>query len=496
MNRFVKKYASDLCPDLICLVDREGRILEFNKNCQNLFRFEGGGPGGISILNFLHPGDRDYALSFLSQAHQGQDMEAEIRTGTEADGFRWYSWKPGILQENGSLMLFGREVHKQKLELLDLSEQRSRYTLATQAAGDGVWDWHILENTVFYSPTWKKQLGYLPDELPDEFETWQKLLHPEDYERAHQVLYSYLENPGDFFELEFRLRHKDGSYRWIHNRAATMVNLHGKPYRMLGVHRDITAQVILQQELVDARKRSEVASILKNNFLANMSHEIRTPMNGIIGFADLLNDPELEAEERSRYLKIINDNCSQLLNLMDDIVDISRIEANELKLQESRFSLIHLMHEIRDFYLTYRRNLHREKIEIRMVVPNEHHNPVVEADQFRLRQVISNLINNSLKFTHEGFVEFGYRPIQNNWIHFYVKDTGIGIPAEKQQLVFERFRQSDESLTRKYGGSGLGLSISRGLVQLLGGDIWLESEVGRGSNFQFRVPYHPARQGE
>jgi len=595
----------------VYLTDLNGKILFSNQAFAKFLGWDSPQDliGRKAVEFYVLPEDRSGLVESLNRYGSVSNYEINIRD-------RSGDIKIILLQASvrGSVITgIATDVTREKGYQAALEEQRRRYKLATTASDIGIWDWNIPANKIYFSSTWKSQLGYTPEELPNEFETWQGLMHPDDYERVYQSLYRFLDHPGPFFEIEFRLRHKNGTYRWIRNRAASLVDSSGKTYRMLGAHTDITErkksqdqllkleravwqspvaiaitsksgqiefvnpkfceltgypleevlgknpsilnsghhkkvffkklwstilsgktwygkfhnkrkdgslviekasispvlntageithfvkiaeditnQVRLERELRDAKAKAEVANIYKNNFLANMSHEIRTPMNGIVGFAELLKEPDISTEEQSKYIRIINDNCGVLLNLIDDIIDVSKIEANEIKLQISQFSVKQLISELGDFYRTYRRNINRSGVEILTSTPEYSHPEFIETDHYRLRQVLTNLISNALKFCHQGFVEFGYNLFNDQFIQFYVKDTGIGIAPDKINIIFERFRQTDESITRKYGGTGLGLSISQGLVHLLGGDIWVESKQGLGSVFSFRIPYTP-----
>ncbi|NJK94482.1 MAG: response regulator [Bacteroidales bacterium] len=229
--------------------------------------------------------------------------------------------------------------------------------------------------------------------------------------------------------------------------------------------------------------------MLKSSFLANMSHEIRTPMNSIIGFAQILNDPGLTDEKRQEYIDIINSQGEHLLTLINDIIDISKIENNGLALREEICNIKELVIELQTFFSQNRRN----SIEVHLQISDEIMNPVISIDATRLRQILTNLIGNAIKFTSNGFVEFGYTLTETNFVQFYVKDTGVGIPKDKQNRIFERFyqveTQTKESLVR---GTGLGLAISKALVNLMGGRIWVESEEFVGSTFYFTIPYVPS----
>jgi len=244
------------------------------------------------------------------------------------------------------------------------------------------------------------------------------------------------------------------------------------------------------QDLEAALAKAEESDRLKSAFLANMSHEIRTPMNGILGFADLLNDDSIQPDEKRRFINIIKTNGQHLLSIINDIIDISKIDSNQLKITNIKFNLNHLLDEL---FITYQNEIvQKGKTEITLQLDKalQDAQSHIISDDIRLRQILYNLINNSLKFINNGFIRFGYSLSGDN-LEFFVQDTGKGIAADKQSIIFERFRQEEETHTRQFGGTGLGLSISKGLVELLGGKIWLSSEEGKGTTFYFTIPYTP-----
>lgn len=249
----------------------------------------------------------------------------------------------------------------------------------------------------------------------------------------------------------------------------------------------------LEAAVQNAKIKAEEADILKSNFLANMSHEIRTPMNGILGFAQLLKNEESQ-EKRDRYIDIIYHNGMMLVNLIDDIIDLSKIDAGQLTVNPADCNLDNLMFEVYTFFNEIKFKQEKEHINIRLLNLNDDESNILYTDAQRLRQVLVNLIGNALKFTEKGSVEFGYLINEDKSnIEFFVRDTGIGIPKDKQDIIFDRFRQVQEGSTRKYGGTGIGLYISKHIIELLGGDIWFESEVGQGTTFHFSLPYHESK---
>ncbi|HBF87347.1 MAG TPA: hypothetical protein DDX39_01805 [Bacteroidales bacterium] len=255
---------------------------------------------------------------------------------------------------------------------------------------------------------------------------------------------------------------------------------------LIGVMVDITNQKDSEKELVMSKNKAEESDKLKSSFLANMSHEIRTPMNGIIGFAELLKDEYIQHDTRKEYLSYINSCSENLLNLIDEIIDISKIEAGQITITKLDFVLDNLLNELYLFYSEEKNKIGKNNINI--TLNKAFTNKAIYTDPNRLKQVLINLINNSLKFTEQGSIEFGYEINNENQFVFYVKDTGKGISEEKQELIFNRFYQVENTSKQTIKGAGLGLSISKSLIEILGGKIWLTSQQGIGTTFYFTIP--------
>jgi signal transduction histidine kinase/CheY-like chemotaxis protein len=247
---------------------------------------------------------------------------------------------------------------------------------------------------------------------------------------------------------------------------------------------------LLENELIVVKKQADHSNKLKTAFLANMSHEIRTPMNGILGLTSLLSDPGIDPDTHREYVDLISSSGNVLLNLLDGIMDISRIEANQVILNRESFNLNKLFNELKNYYHSELILLGKKEIEIETVVSFDKEDAWITADQVKIRQILVNLIGNAIKFTDRGKIEFGYKFRKNkNQLLFHVSDTGPGIKKELREVIFEQFIQGDYSSTREYRGSGLGLAIIKGFLDLMDGKIWLKSVTGKGSTFFFTLPY-------
>jgi PAS domain S-box-containing protein len=283
---------------------------------------------------------------------------------------------------------------------------------------------------------------------------------------------------------EHKNRKKNREKYWESVLISPIKNREGKITNYIILSEDISDRKKMEKELILAKEKAEESDRLKSAFLANMSHEIRTPLNSILGFSDLLTEPNLDKESRSEYASLINSSGSNLLSIIDDVLDISKIEAGQIALYISQFSAQKLVNTIKNEYSVKAKS---KNIELRTDPAASHQEIFLESDETRIKQVLINFIGNALKFTEKGTIEIGVQ-LTGNSIQFHVKDSGIGIPKEFHEKIFDRFRQVEAAHTRKYGGNGLGLAITKSLSELLGGQIWLVSEPGEGSTFYFALP--------
>jgi len=266
-------------------------------------------------------------------------------------------------------------------------------------------------------------------------------------------------------------------------------------YRQLERYHAELEQLVEQRtkELVFAKEKAEESDKLKSAFLANMSHEIRTPLNGIVGFLQFLNNDNLSSARRQEYINVINNNSAQLLRIINDIVDISKIEAKQMTITPMPVNLNELMEDVWVFFNTYLLANNKKHVKLILDDTETISNCVIYTDSVRLRQILNNLISNAIKFTEKGFVRFGYRKTAPDLIEFVVEDSGIGLREDQLEIIFERFRQAEIGNDHRkfYGGTGLGLTISRSLVQLEGGKMWVKSTEGLGSSFYFTITCLP-----
>ena len=248
---------------------------------------------------------------------------------------------------------------------------------------------------------------------------------------------------------------------------------------------DISKLKFTEDELVTAKEKAEESDRLKSAFLANMSHEIRTPMNGIMGFAELLKDIKLTGKKQQEFIDIIQKSGTRMLNIINDIINISKIDSQQLEISITDTNINEQLEYINHFF---RLEAMQKKLHLSFKKGLNSDNAFIRADREKLYAVLTNLVKNAIKFTKTGSIEFGY-DLKGEFLEFYVKDTGPGIPDDQKEIIFERFRQGNESLSWNYEGSGLGLAISKAYVEMLGGKIWVESKIGHGSTMRFTIPY-------
>lgn len=374
----------------------------------------------------------------------------------------------------------------------ELYVRQEEYRLIAEKSAESIWIADLNMQFTYVSPSVFRLRGVsvetaMKQQLSD-------FLTPESYARTMQAFQEELarEASGDvdpdrsiYLELEEYL--PDGSTVWIANTISILRDENGKANGILGISRDVTEKHQTINALKDAMKKAEESDRLKTAFLNNMSHEIRTPLNGMLGFLDLIDDTDLDEEERHSFIQIIQQNSQQLLSVIDDIIQIATIESGQEQVRDTYTNINLTLENLEQQYI------HKsipEVLSIKFTSLVDPDMAMVITDKTKLVQVIANLMNNAIKFTEKGLITCECK-IEEGFLHFSVCDTGIGIPEEFHEVIFSRFRQVDETQTRQYGGNGLGLAISKAYVSLLGGEFCLESAPGKGSCFSFTIPYRP-----
>ncbi|WP_106792158.1 ATP-binding protein [Aquimarina sp. Aq78] len=385
--------------------------------------------------------------------------------------------------------IFHSLTYKQKYEVAEKAVQftKGRYQTLTNLIPVGVFMTQSDGKTIFVNPKWCSISGLSQEEALND--GWLNAVHPEDRKRLKQGWYAATDKRKTS-DAEYRFLKPDGSVTWVLGRAIPEYNDKNQIIGYVGTLTDITDIKLYEIELSRLKEKAEESDRLKSAFLANMSHEIRTPMNGILGLAELLNEPKLTGDEQQLYLDLIKESGARMLNIIRDIIDISRIAADQVKVYIEEVDINKQTKHLFNLFkpLTDKKNI---VLSLSNDLPTE--DAIIKTDKEKFNAILSNLIKNAIKYTNEGGIEFGYLK-DEEVLQFYVKDTGMGIAKDRQKAIFERFVQADLEDRYALEGAGIGLSIAKAYVEMLTGKIWLESKKGKGSTFYFTIPYIKASQ--
>jgi PAS domain S-box-containing protein len=485
-------------PDAV-LVHRQGKILFANKACVTLLGAASAAELlGKQMFDFVHPDDREgvrtrireYDRDFTKVRHNETRLIGLNGKETYTEAVACSITYLG----QASMQVAYRDISQRREAEKRLLESEASLAGAQRVAHLGSWRRDLIEledrahNPLRWSDEMFRILGYSVGDVEVSRENFVRAVHPDDRDRVGEGMSAAIRERRPY-SADYRIILPDGTERNLYSQAEIVYDENTKrPLKMVGIVQDVTDRKRAEQELIAAKEAAEAGNRSKSEFLANMSHEIRTPLNGVIGMTDLALETDLTPEQRE-YLETVKLSADALLGVINDILDFSKVEAGKVELELEDFNL-------RDSLEATLKTLALRADEKGLEILCEIASPVpdfVRGDSNRLRQVVTNLIGNAIKFTGHGEVALNIHVEaeegDDRILHFTVSDTGIGIPAEKQKLIFQPFAQADTSTTRKYGGTGLGLTISKRLVGLMGGDMWVESEVGRGTQFHFTARF-------
>lgn len=438
--------------------------------------------------NMLHQEDKERMIQYMNTFIESdlRLYEAEFRMRHKNGHYIWIRSRATALRgDNGkAIRLLGthRDITEEKKSISEFKKlhqaiiQSPISVIITDKEG----------NIEFFNPAFCKISGWSDHELVGKNPKILKSgFQPASfYEKLWKTISS-----GNEWQGEFKNKRKNGDYYWELASISPIRNSFGNITHYVKIAENITYLKKIENDLKKAKQEAEVANKYKNHFLSNMSHEIRTPINSIIGFSELMKNETLSFQKRNKYSEIIEENSQALLRLIDDIIDVAKIEANELKVRKEACSIGDVMSELELTYNNFLRRKQKPNLEIVFHIPEEEHHDTVFTDAYRLKQILNNLFINALKYSETGKIEIGYTIVKESKLRFFVSDTGSGIPPNRIKNIFKRYNYDDQSTLNESPGTGLGLSICKDLAILLGGDISVKSVEGEGSVFYLTLPY-------
>ena len=471
----------------------DGRYIDANDAClrkTGFSREEMIGKTSIELNLWADPEDRIKYIHILER--EGKVRNFEMRLRMKSGEIRYFLASTEIIELEDQKYILGHffDITERKQVEEQLSESKERLQNIFNNLQDVYFEADLNGCFTTVSPSVKSIYGYeFPDELIGKPAS---ILYANPKER--EKLINILKDSGSVVDYRGEGKKKNGTIFWASMNVQFKHDAFGQIIGTTGVVRDITEHMQIEKALIKAKEEAEESDRLKSAFLTNMSHEIRTPMNGILGFAELLKEPTLTIEDQQDFIQTIQLSGLRMLSTINSIIDISKIESGLVNIVIGETNINEKIEFIHKFFKP-----EAENKGLQFIYKNglQTEDAFIRTDNDKVYGVLTNLINNAIKFTYDGLIEFGYvlksdsEPAE---LEFFVKDTGIGIPENQQELIFERFRQGSESYNRGYEGSGLGLSIAKSYVEMLGGRIWVESKEGFGSAFYFTLPFNPVSE--
>nr|WP_173270563.1 hybrid sensor histidine kinase/response regulator [Thiosulfatimonas sediminis] len=479
----------DESPDVIIMKDWDGNFILCNQTVANLYKSTPQQMIGHDDGYFT--GNQEQNRFFRENVQQiMRNMQTEVvyeqSTDAKTSEIRHFqSIKKPLLNQQGEkqILVIAHDITDLVRARKSIEESEKRFSYVMDATLEGIWDWNIESGSLRHNDRWFSILGRHDPHQQTTLQTFIEHIHPEDRDQVMQRVKACLQGEEEYYYSEHRMLKTDGSITWVLDRGKVVEhNEKGEPIRMVGSFAEINQRKETEQHLQEAKRQAESANRAKSKFLANMSHEIRTPLNGILGLVEQLIDSDLRNEQRQQ-LKMVHESGELLLNILNDILDFSKIEAGKVELDEHNFSLQTLIQEVLGLMQAPAgaKNL---QLQTKMTADINW----VFGDSQKIKQILINLLGNAIKFTEQGQVIIEVLQKADHY-QIWVRDSGCGIPSSKLNKLFQAFQQLDASTTRRYGGTGLGLTISRKLAELMHGKLGVHSIENQGSDFWIELPY-------
>ena len=481
--------------DLVFVLDEENRFVFYFVPTQDLFVHPDDFTGK-TLPEVMPKHVTDLFLKVLPKIKQGNVAEFDYELEMP-EGGKWYSAKLSPMFKNKKyigLTTVVRDITEHKLAEQKLGDSENKFRLLADFTFD--WEYWIDTNGdyIYISPSCERITGYTAEEFVSNPKILFEMVHPDFRGKVHSHYHDENNRKSPVYATQFLIINRNGDEIWIEHNCSPIFDNDGNYLGRRGNNRDITVRKKAEKNLIKALEKANESDRLKSAFLTNMSHEIRTPMNGILGFSGLLKEPGLSGKEQKDYLNIIEKSGARMLNTINDIIDISRIESGQMDITNSE---VNINDKIKYLQTFFKPEAEKKGIQLSSGKGLPSEKSILITDREKFYSILTNLIKNALKYSHEGSIEFGYKLRKERGsaeLEFYVKDNGIGIPKERLEAIFDRFVQADIEDKEVYEGSGLGLAISKAYVEMLGGKIWVESEVVVGSQFYFTIPYNTTKK--
>lgn len=469
---------------LLCVHDTEGSIINVNSTACESLGFSRDELLGMKLQDLLPKSMKSRFDGYIMEILKERKHEGIFELVTKAGTKKYWSYSNVLTEDKQRVIGYSLDVTESIENKRKLKFHEQVIKEAQRLAQFGTWQFDLATQKVLWSDE-VYDIFDVERNTPIDFERYSAIIHPDDRAHVHTSVQKAIEENSSY-DIEHRILNRKKEVRHIAGTGKIICNVNGDPIKLIGSVQDITDRVEKEKELLKAKEVAEELSALKQEFLANMSHEIRTPMSSIIGFARLMLTGDLP-EQETKYAELIYEAGENLLTIINDILDFSKVEAGKLQIERTPFNVRKLVSRSQRMY---KERAEDKGLRVLLSIQDDVPSTIV-GDPTRFSQVLGNLVSNAIKFTDKGFVEIALsrmRSGDNAWLLVKVMDTGIGIETDKLGKIFNSFEQAEGNTTRKYGGTGLGLTISKNLVDLMGGALTVESDLGRGSSFNFTIP--------